>query len=125
MNTPQTTDAERAALIERRSKDERVLIYSNLLNGVPVWKLMETFHKSDKEIMDVFRLVSRAVIHYCFKRKMPPVFCDGIAVAQKHKRTILPLLTKINLDKDSTKVTHNQLGAQDAGGVLCEMAIKG
>ena len=118
-------DAEKALIVESRSKDERVLIYSNLLNGVPVWKVMETFRKSEKEVMDVFRHVSRAVVHYCFKRKMPPVFCDGIPVAQKFKRTILPLLTKVNLDKDATKVTHNALGAHDANSVLREMAVRG
>lgn len=91
--------AETAALMEKRQRDERVLIYRNLLNGIPVWRLMEMFHKSEKEVMDIFIFVSRRLREYCFKRRMPTVFCDCIATAQKEKMALLPLLTKLNLDK--------------------------
>jgi hypothetical protein len=42
---------EKKSLIERRNKDERVLIYRNLLMNVPVWRVMEIFRKSEKEVM--------------------------------------------------------------------------
>ena len=93
------TPEERTSLLARRAADERVLIYRNLLSGIPVWKVMEVFRKSEKEVMDIFRLVTQRLEEYCFQRKMSPLFCDCIATAQRLKMTLLPLLTKINLDK--------------------------
>lgn len=115
---------EQRAIVEAREKDERVLVYRNLLDGVPVWKVMEVFRKSEKEIMDIFRHVSAALMHYSLLRHMPPVFSDAIAVAQKQKRYLLPLITKVNLDKPIARVTHNNIGIGETGGALRDMAVK-
>ena len=115
------TPGEQAALLAMREKDERVLIYANLLNGAHVLQLMKAFQKSEKEIMDIFRHVSQKIFEYVFVRKLPPVYCDCIAVAQKNRSNILPLLVKINLDKPSTvsRPSHTKFG----GGVPPEAMI--
>jgi hypothetical protein len=113
---------EKTALMARREKDERVLIYRNLLNGLPVWKVMEVFRKSEKDVMDTFRLVSRRVEEYVFQRRLPPVYCDCIAVAQKSKDMLLSLLPKLNLDKPAAlgRLTHNKF----SGGVPADAVIE-
>jgi len=121
------TPEDKAALIEKRSKDERVLIYKALLNGVPVWRVTETFRRSDKEVMDIFRFVSRMITEYCFERKMPLPACDAIAVAQKYRRALLSLLTKVNLDKQPAfgKILNEKVNPGNAMNVLGEMAMRG
>ncbi len=120
------TPNERAAVIARRSRDERVLIYSNLLNNVPVFRVMEVFRKSEKEVMDIFRSVSRTLTEYCFERKLPPVPCEAITVAQRSKRILLPLLVKVNLDKQPafSRIRNEKINPGNAMGVLGEMTMK-
>lgn len=90
---------ERNTLMQERLRDERALIYRNLLNGVPVFKVCESFHKSEPEVMQVFRYVTRKIKNYIFEKMLPPIYCDSISEAMRYKVQILQILPKLNLDK--------------------------
>lgn len=92
---------EEKETLEKRRLDARVQIYRYLLNGVPVEKVMAGFGKTEREVMDIFRLVSRALYEYCFRRKQPLNVIDCVATAVRQKGQLMPLLTKVNLDRGS------------------------
>lgn len=78
---------------------ERKLIFINLLNGVDVKTVAQTFRKeSEKEVMDEFRFVALKIKNYAFQRVMPHIPCDTVAEARANKIIIFGILEKINLD---------------------------
>ena len=93
------TEEQKTALRLRRMKDEKILIVTNLLNGVPLWLIKQHYRMSDKEVTDLFSFVMRKVKNYLFKFSLLPVFCDTVEEAQKYKRTIFKVLPELNLEK--------------------------
>lgn len=84
--------------------DDRHLIFSNLLNGVPVPQVARDFHKSEAEVEQVFTHVLRKVKSYCFlrsrqKNPMPVVTASTVAEARAFRLTCLSVLPKLNLDR--------------------------
>lgn len=120
---------EQKEIHAKRGMDVRVQIYRYILNGVPVSKITVGFKKSEKEVMDIFRHISRLLYEYCFRRKRPMTIIDCIATAQRHRHELMPLLTRIDVDKGSGlgKVLHENLNSgvsQDiVMDLLHEMAV--
>jgi len=86
--------------------DYRSLIFSNLLNGVPVSQVCRDFQKSESEVMQVFHFVFRKRKSYCFLRStqkiaMPMVYGYTIEDAKKSRLTCLNVLPKLNLNKEA------------------------
>ena len=78
---------------------ERKLIFTNLLNGVPVGQVAQAFNRqTEKEVMDDFRFVAMKIKSYAFQRLMPYIALDTIAEAMQNKFLILGILEKVNLD---------------------------
>ena len=44
-----------------RMNDPRALIFTNLLNGVPIWQVCRDFGKSELDVMNIFRFVMRKI----------------------------------------------------------------
>lgn len=85
--------------------DSRALIFSNLLNGVPVEQVAKDFQKSKEEIEKIFSFVLRKVKSYCFQRSiqknaLPIITASSLSEAKRQRLTCLSVLPKLNLDKD-------------------------
>lgn len=85
--------------------DTRALIFSNLLNGVPLGQVAQAFHKTESEINQIFSFVLRKIKSYCFVRQTqkayPTITASTLEDAKKYRLTCLEVLPKLNLDKDS------------------------
>lgn len=84
--------------------DDRTLIFSNLLNGVPTRQVAQTFRRSEAEVLQIFSFILRKIKNYCFlrarqKNAYPIIVASNIKEAQKYKLTCLSVLPKLNLDK--------------------------
>ena len=79
--------------------EERKLIFTNIANGVPIAKIMEAFHKSEKEIMDIFHLVIRKINSYCASNDCPFVECGTIGDVRRNRFRLFPFVDVVNLDK--------------------------
>ncbi len=89
--------------------DERRLIFSNLLNGVPLEDICNAFHKTEAEIRAEFSYIIQKVKNYCFLKGHPAIYCDTIEQAQKNRYAIFPILKIINLDKaPQFKIKHEK-----------------
>lgn len=89
-----------AALTQARSDDDRALIFSNLLNGVPIAKVCETFRKSEPEVMNIFRYVLRKIKSRRLERMEPMIVGNSIAEIRRQRIACLTILPKLNLDRD-------------------------
>lgn len=112
------TDA--AAIMAERLKDERALIFSNLLNGVPVWQVARDFHKSsEQEVMDIFRFILRKIRSRRLERMEPPIVGDTIEEIRRQRIACLTALPKLNLDKDPRykNVMHETVDLKTDGSI--------
>lgn len=83
--------------------DERTLIFSNLLNGVPARQVAEVFRKPEEEVMQIFSFILRKIKSYCFLRARqkdayPIIVAHDVETAQAYRLTCLKVLPKLNLD---------------------------
>jgi hypothetical protein len=92
--------AAKAALMERRLKDDRALIFTNLLNGVPAWQVARDFHRSEPDVMNIFRFILRKIKSRRLERMEPPIVGNSISEIQRQRISVLTILPKLNLDKD-------------------------
>ena len=83
-------DAERERLAETRR-----LIFKNLANKVPLEKVKGAFRLSEREVMDHFRFVARAIKEYRFKRALTFQRLDSIRDAQEGRIVFFSTLEKI------------------------------
>lgn len=79
--------------------DERRIIFSNILNKVPLESISRAFNKAESDIKSDFAYITQKIKNYCFKNNIPPIFCDTIEEAQKNRHTIFEILPFIDLNK--------------------------
>lgn len=108
-----------AALKQARLQDNRALIFTNLLNGVPVWQVCRDFHKTESEVMNIFRFILRKIKSRRLERMEPPIIGNSIAEIQRQRITVLTILPKLNLDKDPLykDVLHEAVDIKNDGTV--------
>ncbi len=84
--------------------DTRALIFSNLLNGVPVGQVAREFKRSEREIMQIFSFILRKIKSYCFLRQTfkgyPVITAATIDEAKRYRITCLSVLPNLKLDKE-------------------------
>jgi hypothetical protein len=83
-----------------RLKDDRALIFTNLLNRVPAWQVARDFHRSEPDVMNIFRFILRKIKSRLLERMEPPIVGNSIAEIRKYRITVLTILPKLNLDRD-------------------------
>jgi hypothetical protein len=88
------------AIKQARLQDSRALIFTNLLNGVPVWQVCRDFRKSESDVMNIFRFILRKIKSRRLERMEPPIVGNSIREIQTQRITVLTILPKLNLDKD-------------------------
>src|SRR5580692_9304331 len=88
------------AIKEARRNDSRALIFTNLLNGVPAWQVARDFHRSEPDVMNIFRFILRKIKSRRLERMEPPIVGNSIAEIRKQRITCLTILPKLNLDRD-------------------------
>ena len=91
--------------------ENQKLIFSNLVNGIPLMEVARAFKKSPREIQDDFQFVSQKIQSYAFERRMPYIACDTIGRARLNRLILLDLLEKINLEvlPKYKKITTNEV----------------
>lgn len=106
--------------------DERVLIFQNLLNGVPAAQVARDFHKqSEEEVMRIFSSVLRKIKSYVFQRRLPIIGASTLVeIRSKYKMTCLGILPKLNLDKEPKhpNIITEVLTVDNAESVVREIA---
>lgn len=114
--------ARQKAIMEARLKDERVLIFTNLMNGVPDWKVAEQFHKSLPDVMAIFRFIVRKIRSRRLERMEPPIIGNSIPEIQRQRITVLSILPKLNLDRDPRykDVRHESMEVKNDGSIRNE-----
>lgn len=125
MTVPEDKDkAARAhAVIATRMLDERVLIFRNLLNGVPAWQVARDFHKqSEQEVMCIFNFILRKIRSRRLERMEPPIPGCTVDEVRKSRLLCLSIVPKLNLDKDPkfAKVIYEELEVKENGVVRNE-----
>lgn len=78
-----------------RDGERRRLVFTNLVNGIPVRDVMGALHMSEKEVMDDFRFVAIKLRSYRFERAIPILACATIAEAQAHRAEFLFNLSRL------------------------------
>jgi len=108
-----------AALKEARENDDRVLIFSNLLNDVSIEKVCKTYRRSESEVMDIFRFILRKIKSRRLERMEPMIVGNSIKEIKRQRLVVLPLLHKLNLDKDPLykNVIHEPMEIKEDGTV--------
>jgi hypothetical protein len=111
--------AKDAAIMAARLKDERVMIFANLMNGVPEWKIAEQFHKSVPDVMHIFRFILRKIRSRRLERMEPPIVGNSLAEIRRQRITVLTLLPRLNLDKEPhySNVMHEGMEVKQDGTV--------
>jgi len=92
--------------------EERKLIFTNLLNGVPVANVAQAFHRAtEAAVMDDFKYVALKIKGYMFARAMPFIPLDTVAEAMQNKFQVLDILAKVNLDvlPEFSSISANKL----------------
>ncbi len=96
--------------------NQRFIIFSNILNKVPLENIAKAFNKSESEIKSDFAFITNKIKNYCFKNNMPPIFCDTVPEAQKNRHAIFEILHLINLDKKPEfKIRHESFSGNLQG----------
>jgi hypothetical protein len=99
--------------------DERRMIFSNLLNKVPMENICKVFNKTEAEIKADFSYITQKIKNYCFKNNELPIFCDTIEDAQKNRRAIYPILNILNLEKKPEfKIRHEAFAGEMPRGAV-------
>src|ERR1700761_8648127 len=109
-----------ASIMSERLKDERALIFSNLLNGVPVWQVARDFRKSsEQEVMNIFNFILRKIRSRRLERMEPPIVGSTIEEVRKQRVVCLTTLPKLNLDKDPRykNVMHETVDLKTDGSI--------
>lgn len=87
--------------------NNRLLIFTNLLNKVPLEQLAKDFNTSEAEILVDFKYIVQKINNYCFMKGVPAIRCETIYDAQRERLNIYPILKVIDLDKSPIyKITH-------------------
>lgn len=81
-------------------QDNQKIIFSNLINGVPVPQVAQAFHTTENEVMRVFSFVLRKIKNYIFLRQLPMIVASDIESARRYQITCLQVLPKLNLSKE-------------------------
>lgn len=78
---------------------ERKLIFINLVNGVPIPTVAQTFHReSERAVLDDFRFVALKIKSYMFARAMPFIPIEHPRDVVQNKSLVFDLLDRVNLD---------------------------
>jgi hypothetical protein len=93
-------DPDVAAIIAARLRDERALIFTNLMNGVPLWQVCRDFRRSEPDVMQIFRFILRKIRSRRLERMEPPLVGNTIDEVRRQRIACLTILPKLNLDKD-------------------------
>src|SRR5580692_3124909 len=107
------------AIKEARRNDSRALIFTNLLNGVPAWQVARDFHRSEPDVMNIFRFILRKIKSRRLERMEPPIVGNSISEIQRQRVTVLTILPKLNLDRDPLyrDVFHEPMEIKNDGSV--------
>jgi len=119
---PEVTAEEHArqkALIDARLRDERALIFQNLMNGVPDWQVAKEFHKTVPEVMNIFWYIVRKIRSRRLERMEPPIVGTSIADIRRQRIVCLTILPKLNLDRDPRykDVLHESVDIKNDGSI--------
>lgn len=108
-----------AAVMASRLLDSRALIFTNLMNGVPVWQVCRDFRKSEPDVMNVFRFVLRKIRSRRLERMEPPIIGNTIDEVRRQRIVCLTILPKLNLDRDPRykDVLHEPVDLKNDGTV--------
>jgi hypothetical protein len=94
------TEPDAAAIMAARLRDERALIFTNLMNGIPVWQVARDFRKSEPDVMHIFRFILRKIRSRRLERMEPPIVGNTIDEVRRQRISCLTILPKLNLDRD-------------------------
>jgi hypothetical protein len=101
--------------------DRRKLVFTNLVNGVPVPSVMEALYLSEKEVMDDFWFVARKIRSYRFERGKPLLPIDSIVQARNQRIELLLTMSRLNLE---TPAAYRQITSlpftPDGGGGMSD-----
>lgn len=90
-----------SAIEQSRLRDDRAMIFTNLLNGATIQQVGKAFNrKSEDDVLQVFFYILLKIKVYLFARCQPMPLCSSISEAQKEKVMLLGILPKLNLDLD-------------------------
>jgi hypothetical protein len=78
--------------------DVRKLVYSNIACGVPPEKVAQALGITDEQAKDAFDEVGRKIAWVQVKDAMPYILCQSVEHAQQNRKSLLPLLDKLDLD---------------------------
>ena len=93
--------------------DERKLIFSNIINGVPLETVAQAFHKTDADVQADFDYIIQKIKNYCFINGVPAIICDSVEQARKVRFPIFAVLEVVNLDKSPIyKVTNKEFDGE-------------
>src|SRR5579872_5853069 len=108
-----------AALVASRLLDSRALIFTNLMNGVPVWQVCRDFRRTEPDVMNIFRFILRKIRSRRLERMEPPIVGNTIDEVRKQRIACLTILPKLNLDRDPRykDVLHEAVDITKDGGV--------
>jgi len=112
-------DPDVVALMAARLQDERALIFTNLMNGVPVWQVARDFRRSEPDVMNIFRFILRKIRSRRLERMEPPIIGNTIDEVRRHRIACLMILPKLNLDKDPRyrNVMHEAVEVKNDGTI--------
>lgn len=82
-----------------RDGERRQLVFTNLLNGLPVHVVMESFRLSEADVMADFHFVIAKIRSYRFERSIPLTPIGSIDQARAERVALLDTMRKCNLDK--------------------------
>lgn len=87
--------------------NDRLLMFTNLLNKVPLEDVAKAFNTTEAAILVDFKYIMQKVNNYCFLRGVPAIRCETIFDAQRERLNIFPILKVIDLDKPPIyKIRH-------------------
>ena len=116
------TVSDVAAIKAARLQDERALIFTNLMNGVPIWQVARDFHRSEPDVMHIFRFILRKIRSRRLERMEPPIVGNSIDEVRRQRIACLTILPKLNLDRDPRykDVLHEPVDFKNDGTVRNE-----
>lgn len=75
--------------------ERRRMVFENVANGVPMDQVRSAFKLSQTEIDKDLRFVARKIREYRFRRRMPPLACDGVHDIRWNRVALLETLAKL------------------------------
>lgn len=105
---------------DKLEEETKKLIFSNILNNVPISSICKNFQKTDREIEMIFNFIVARIKSFWFeqrtkdnvKKLMPYVPCDNYADARDNRILLMQILNKIDLSELKFKVYHAELNSQ-------------